>query len=64
MRRSADRSSGLNRKPGVRVQHFCYPNGTLADFTQAAVDMVRDSGFTTAVTAIHGVNTVERTRSG
>ena len=36
--------------------HFCYPNGTSADFTEEAVERIRRAGFRTAVTAEPGVN--------
>ncbi len=38
------------------VNHFCYPNGTSADFTEQAVERVRRAGFRTAVTTEAGVN--------
>jgi peptidoglycan/xylan/chitin deacetylase (PgdA/CDA1 family) len=41
------------RKP---VIHFCYPNGRREDFTADVVDVVRKSGFQTAVTTERGIN--------
>jgi len=46
----------IEQEAGVEVRHFCYPNGHLADFTQQAVDVARDSGFSTAVTGSRGFN--------
>jgi hypothetical protein len=38
--------------------HFCYPNGTWADFNEQTVEIVRRCGFLTAVTAESGFNHV------
>jgi peptidoglycan/xylan/chitin deacetylase (PgdA/CDA1 family) len=38
------------------VLHFCYPNGTLADFNDETLALVRRSGFRTAVTTERGMN--------
>jgi peptidoglycan/xylan/chitin deacetylase (PgdA/CDA1 family) len=38
------------------VLHFCYPNGTPADYNDQVVDVVRECGFRTAVTAVRGIN--------
>jgi peptidoglycan/xylan/chitin deacetylase (PgdA/CDA1 family) len=37
------------------VDHFCYPNGSLSDFTSAAVHVVREAGFRTATTTVPGL---------
>jgi peptidoglycan/xylan/chitin deacetylase (PgdA/CDA1 family) len=39
-----------------QVIHFCYPNGRRRDFTDAAVEIVRDGGFQTAVTTEPGLS--------
>ena len=36
--------------------HFCYPNGSFADFNDATVELVKQSGFGTAVTTQPGFN--------
>ena len=36
--------------------HFAYPNGSAADFSERDVRMVREAGFSTAVTTIEGTN--------
>ena len=41
---------------GTPVVHFCYPNGTPADYNEAVVDVVRECGFASAVTAVRGIN--------
>jgi peptidoglycan/xylan/chitin deacetylase (PgdA/CDA1 family) len=46
----------IEQEAGVKVRHFCYPNGTPADFTPQIVDVVRAEGFSTAVTGNPGVN--------
>jgi peptidoglycan/xylan/chitin deacetylase (PgdA/CDA1 family) len=38
------------------VVHFCYPNGTPGDYNDEVVDVVRECGFQTAVTALRGIN--------
>lgn len=38
------------------ARHFCYPNGTVADFDQRTLGFVRDLKFETAVTATMGMN--------
>jgi peptidoglycan/xylan/chitin deacetylase (PgdA/CDA1 family) len=38
------------------VFHFCYPNGRAADISDAAVAVVRDANFRTAVTTEGGLN--------
>jgi peptidoglycan/xylan/chitin deacetylase (PgdA/CDA1 family) len=40
---------------GRAVEHFCYPNGSPGDFTDAAVEVVRQSGFRTATTTTVGL---------
>ena len=37
------------------VEHFCYPNGSLRDFTEAAVEVVRAASFRTATTTVPGM---------
>jgi peptidoglycan/xylan/chitin deacetylase (PgdA/CDA1 family) len=46
----------IEQEAGIEVRHFCYPNGASADFTPMAVEVVKASGFSTAVTGIPGVN--------
>jgi peptidoglycan/xylan/chitin deacetylase (PgdA/CDA1 family) len=46
----------IEQETGVEVRHFCYPNGTPADFTPQAVEVVKAGGFSTAVTGNAGVN--------
>ena len=46
----------IEQETGVRVRHFCYPNGTPADFTPETIEVVKASGFVTAVTGNKGVN--------
>lgn len=36
--------------------HFCYPNGSAADFDTDCIEIVRRAGFQTAVTAIPGLS--------
>src|SRR5262245_4257273 len=37
------------------VTAFCYPNGESGDFTDDSVSIVREAGFTSAVTACAGM---------
>ena len=48
----------IEQETGIEVNHFCYPNGTSADFTAEAVDIVKAAGFSTAVTGTTGVNRI------
>ncbi len=46
----------LEKELGGRVRHFCYPNGTPEDYNEEAIEVVRECGFQTAVTAVRGIN--------
>lgn len=39
---------------GLKVRHFCYPNGRPEDFNAVAIDAVRAAGYETAVTTLAG----------
>ncbi|HEV8441369.1 MAG TPA: polysaccharide deacetylase family protein [Methylomirabilota bacterium] len=47
----------LERRLGVAVRHFAYPNGKRGDYTRAAVEAVAEAGYQAAVTAMSGGNT-------
>jgi peptidoglycan/xylan/chitin deacetylase (PgdA/CDA1 family) len=47
-------AADLSRELGVAERHFAYPNGELTDFNQPVKEMVRQAGFTCAVTALRG----------
>lgn len=46
----------IEKKLGNPVRHFCYPNGTARDISKKAITVVREAGFTTAVTTEPGLN--------
>lgn len=46
----------IEEETGATVRHFCYPNGTPADFTAQTVEVVRGAGFQSAVVGVEGVN--------
>lgn len=46
----------LEEELKTKVLHFCYPNGTPADYNDDVIDVVRECGFQTAVTAVRGIN--------
>jgi hypothetical protein len=46
----------IEKKLGSPVRHFCYPNGTARDINVKAIELVREAGFTTAVTTEPGLN--------
>ena len=46
----------IEHEAGIEVRHFCYPNGTPADFTPQAVEVVKAGGFVSAVIGSRGVN--------
>ena len=49
--------AAIRSRSGRAPQAFAYPNGGPADYGDAVVSMVRDAGFTCAVTTRFGVNT-------
>jgi peptidoglycan/xylan/chitin deacetylase (PgdA/CDA1 family) len=46
----------IEEELSLPVFHFCYPNGGAADISDAAVAVVRDANFRTAVTTEGGLN--------
>lgn len=46
----------LEQKTGLPIRLFAYPNGTVADFTEATIGQLKDAGYEAAVTTIRGVN--------
>jgi peptidoglycan/xylan/chitin deacetylase (PgdA/CDA1 family) len=44
----------LEEELGRTVEHFCYPNGSVTDFTDEAVEVVRACGCRTATTTTVG----------
>jgi len=46
----------IEKEVGGQVVHFCYPNGSAVDFTEHTVDIVKRSGFLSAVTTQRGMN--------
>ena len=46
----------IEEQLGRPVEHFCYPNGSNADFGSEAVESVRQAGYRTAVTTEKGLN--------
>jgi peptidoglycan/xylan/chitin deacetylase (PgdA/CDA1 family) len=46
----------LDEELGFPTSHFCYPNGTRADYNAGTIAVVKDCGFMTAVTAESGFN--------
>jgi peptidoglycan/xylan/chitin deacetylase (PgdA/CDA1 family) len=46
----------LDEELGIPTIHFCYPNGTPADFNDATLKFVADCGFHSAVTTERGMN--------
>jgi len=49
--------AAIGSRSGRAPQAFAYPNGGPADYSDAVISMVRDAGFTCAVTTRFGVNT-------
>lgn len=48
----------IAEKTGLAVRHFCYPNGRPVDIGQAAIDCVREAGYSSAVTCSWGLNPI------
>jgi peptidoglycan/xylan/chitin deacetylase (PgdA/CDA1 family) len=44
----------LEEELGRAVEHFCYPNGSVHDYTAEAVEVVRACGYRTATTTTEG----------
>ena len=37
------------------VDHFCFPNGGIGDFSHADIDLVREAGYTSSATTLIGM---------
>jgi peptidoglycan/xylan/chitin deacetylase (PgdA/CDA1 family) len=48
--------SKIEREVAGDVIHFCYPNGSAADFNEETIEIVKRSGFLSAVTTERGMN--------
>jgi peptidoglycan/xylan/chitin deacetylase (PgdA/CDA1 family) len=46
----------IEKKLGLSVNTFCYPNGTNKDFNIELIDLLKNSGFTCAVTTIPAIS--------
>lgn len=46
----------IEEELGMKVRHFCYPNGTYEDFDDHSIELVRNSGYQTATTTERGLN--------
>jgi len=46
----------LNKRLGTATMHFAYPRGNTEDFNDAHIEMLRQSGYASAVSTIRGVN--------
>jgi peptidoglycan/xylan/chitin deacetylase (PgdA/CDA1 family) len=55
-RQIAGSKKRLDEELGLPTLHFCYPNGTRADFNEEAIAIIKNCGFLTAVTAESGFN--------
>lgn len=54
-REISDSKTRIERETGVKVRHFCYPNGQAPDLNDQAVAVARDAGYQTAVLAQPGM---------
>ncbi len=52
----------MERRLGLDVRHFCYPNGLAMDVNEAVVRCVREAGFASAVSSTCGLNTMDADR--
>jgi peptidoglycan/xylan/chitin deacetylase (PgdA/CDA1 family) len=55
-REIAESKRAIEDRLGAPVEGFAYPNGTGADFTEETKSLLRDAGYTHAVTTIPGSN--------
>lgn len=49
----------IESKIGVKVNHFAYPNGSKADFTDETINIIKMAGFKSSCTTSKGTNDVE-----
>lgn len=52
----------LQQNLGAAIEHFCYPNGTAEDFSPDIEALVRQAGFRSACTTLHGLNQPSQNR--
>lgn len=52
----AGSKAALQQRLGRPIEHFCYPNGQAADFSDAHEAMARAAGFRSACSTLSGVN--------
>ena len=46
----------IEKKTGINTESFCYPNGALGDFNLETGQLVREAGYTCALTTVSGTN--------
>lgn len=56
-----DSKREIESKLGVEINSFCYPNGQPEDLNNTVAEIVRDAGYSCAVTTINGFNNAEKT---
>ncbi len=57
-----DAKENMEQRLGLRVHHFCYPNGLAMDVNEAVVRCVREAGFASAVSSACGLNSMDAKR--
>ena len=62
-RQIAESKARVEAETGQRASAFAYPNGTLGDYTQSSLKILRDLDFTTAFTLVPGPMHVNEVRS-
>lgn len=55
-RELAGSKARIEHETGQQVEHFCYPNGTFADFNEDTVGVLKECGYRTAVVGERGEN--------
>jgi peptidoglycan/xylan/chitin deacetylase (PgdA/CDA1 family) len=46
----------IEKKTGINTGLFCYPNGALGDFNLETLQLIREAGYTCALTTVNGTN--------
>ena len=46
----------IESKTGIKSRLFCYPNGTISDFNDKTKQIVKEAGYSCALTSVKGTN--------
>ena len=46
----------IERETGINTRLFCYPNGAIGDFNEKTQSLIKESGYSCALTTVRGTN--------